>query len=95
METNLRPDNVLYFVDQEGAYQVLKNKHWDLADAEEFIVNEIEFAKSCALKSEIQLKELNINWLNKQLEHNLDSTQANLVYYSLGYFRVYKLTIKE
>tara|TARA_B110000503_G_scaffold102267_1_gene152755 strand:- start:2139 stop:2510 length:372 start_codon:yes stop_codon:yes gene_type:complete len=66
-ETINRPDYTLYYVDQEKSYNVQTSHNWVYLEENEIILGEINFVESCALQSDIQFKELNINWLNKQL----------------------------
>lgn len=97
--TNNRPEYTLFFIDQEKSYQLQTSRQWQYKEENEIILEEMDFVESCELESEEEFNELNINWLNKQLDLSVDSMHANLVYYnkndSLGYIKVYKLKMKE
>jgi|GEM_PF-3317326 len=90
-----RPNCALFFINQEGECQLETNRFWELENSAKIVLEKMNFISSCNLVNEIKFKSLDLDWINLNLQSNLDSNHANFIYYnsidSLGFLRVYRV----
>ena len=99
IEARNRPKCALFYFTENGTFEVKTSHSWELKNASNIILNTVSRYYYCKLQKEQTFKELDVDWLKKQLLINCENSLANFIYYddkdSIGYFRTYHLTINN
>lgn len=96
VDGQIKEHSVVFYYDENGSYACKASKFYNSENVIEMVSNLNSNYSRCKLEEEeVQLEQLDVNWIKKKLLENSNKDQANYIYYNeeekAGVFRTYKL----
>lgn len=99
VEASKLPKCAVFYYDELGTYMIKTSQLWELKNSSEIVLNLLQNVSDWKLITELKFRQMDAEWLKKQLLLNSDENLANFIYYnemdSLGYFRTYELISRQ